>query len=582
MNSGEAASPHRPVSWGWLGVILMLAAGLRMVGLDRVPPGLSADEASNAYDGYCLLKTGQDRWGERWPVVLRAFGDADYRPAMMAYLTVPFQVAMGPRGVVTAARLPTALVGVTAVLCVYLLGRAAFGERVGLLAALLLALCPWHIVLSRLAHESGLTPLFPPLILVLLAWGGMPLDGTTSRGGVRWAGMVLAGVVVGLSVYTYATAKLLIPALLLVVVVVYRRWFAAQLRTSRGCWVLVAAVLAALVVAGPMVRVHLTEWPKVNARAYTESLLHREATMAAALGIIARQYAAHFGPDWLFVTGHPCVDLSPRGFGQFNWYMLPLLLAGLAAMVRGWRANRAHALLLAWLLLYPIASATTKGGGNAARAACGLAVFPLIGAVGLAAVLHWWIKTAALRTGATVVAVVAIVALGGRFAYHYFAIYPSDPEVHARYQAEFRPAMDYLRDRRDVFDHVFVSDTRSVTEHLWFTSEAYIYPLVYLPIEPADFHIMPKVEVSPPGVAAFHFIARVGDFTFTLDRRAPEEYAAAFPQARVLLLARPGQVEGGQVVGKIHRPDREPDAPREVCLQLVSFDLGRERPRVRW
>ena len=584
MSAGEQNRTRRSPAWVWLCAILIVAAALRLVGLDRTPPGLSADEASNAYDGYCLLKTHQDRWGEPWPVVLRAFGDADYRPALMAYLTVPFQALLGPRWVVTAARLPTALLGVGTVLCLYLFARRVLGERSGLLAALLLALCPWHIVMSRVAHESGLTPLFPVLILLLLEQGGVPFRGTRESNvpaRLRWPWMLAAGAVIGLSPYSYASAKLFVPALLLAAAILYRRWLAAQLRTPGGRRTLAGMVLAALAVAGPMIKVHLTDWDKVNARALSESLLHRSPNTTTAIATIARQYAAHYGPDWLFITGHRYVDLSPRAFGQLNWYMLPLLAMGLVAMIRRCQENRVFSLILAWLLLYPIASATTHGGVNAARAASGLAVFPLVGAIGLATLLDCWIKSPVLRRTLTVGSVLAVLVLGGRFAYAYFAVYPFDPEVHARYQAEFRPAMDYLRDRRDLFDHVFISDRRSVSEHLWHTSEAYIFPLVYLPIEPVEFQAMPKVETSPPDSIAFHYIARAGDFTFNISRRALTEYAAAFPAGHILLIARPGEVHGGRVVLDVLRPAGTAGADPQPCLQLIAFELVQERPRLR-
>jgi hypothetical protein len=393
--------------------------------------------------------------------------------------------------------------------------------------------------------------------------------------------MLAAGAAIGLSPYSYASAKLFVPAILLTLVILYRSWLRAQVRTPRGRWALVVLVLAALIVAGPMMKVHVTDWEKVNARAHTESLLHREESTPAALAIMARQYAAHFGPDWLFVTGHPYVDQSPRGFGQLNWYMLPLLLIGLFAMLRGWKRNRAHALLLAWLLLYPIASATTKGGVNAARAACGLAVFPIIGAIGLSAGLDLLSKVPRLRLSLTTAAVAVVVAIGGRFAYHYFAVYPTDSEVQARYQAEFRTAMDYLRDRRSLFDHVFISDTRSVRRHLWHTSEAYIFPLVYLPVEPDEFHTMPKVEISPTDRIAFHYVARAGDFTFNISPQALADYQAAMPAGRILLMARPGEVEGGQAVLDIFRPAADSDASSQPCLQLRVFDLAQQQPRLR-
>ena len=566
--------------------ILVLAAGLRLVGLDSVPPALSADEASNAYDGYCLLQTHRDRWGQSWPIVLRAFGDADYRPALMAYLTVPFQRLLGPRHIVTAARLPAAILGVVTVVCLYLFARRVFSQRTAVIAALLLALSPWHLVMSRLAHESVLTPLFPVLILLLLARAGAVGAGSGEPadevGTSRWPWLVAAGVAIGLSPYTYASMKLFVPALLLGAALVYRRPLRQQLRAGRNRWGFLAMLAVAVTVAGPMIRVTLTDWDRVNARALSESLFHTEPTVGAALAKTARQYTAHFGPDWLFVTGHPYVDQSPRGFGQLNWYLAVLGPLGLAAMVRYRRENRAYSLVLVWLLLYPIASATTHGGVNAARAACGAAVFPLIGGIGLATLWDRWLPAVTARIALASVAALAIAVLGGRFVYHYFAVYPDDPEVQARYQVEFREAMDYLRPRRDRFDHVFISDQRSVSR-LWHTSEAYIFPLTYLPIEPQAFHATPKVEVpNPPGAAAFHYIARFGDFTFTINRHALAEYAAAFPAGRILLIARPGEVEGGRVVHQVYRRLGGGRFASTPTLQLVAVNLAYEMPRTVW
>jgi len=584
--AGPSAPGTRTPSRAWLAAILVLAAALRLIGLDSLPPALSADEASNAYDGYCLLETHSDRWGRSWPIVLRAFGDADYRPALIAYLTVPFQAVLGPRQIVTAARLPAAILGVVTVLCLYSFAGRLFGRRAGLIAALLLALSPWHVVMSRLAHESALTPMFPVLILLLLQRGGV-LPGRSGRstdapGPLRWPWMIAAGIAVGLSPYSYASMKLFVPALLLGIAILYRSSLRRQLGTARNRWALLAAVAAAAVVAGPMIKLTATDWDRVNARALSESLFHTEPTFGAALGKTVRQYAAHFGPDWLFITGHPYVDQSPRGFGQLQWYSAVLLPLGLVAMLRYRRQNRGYALVLLWLILYPIASATTHGGVNAARAAAGVAVFPLIGAIGLATLWDRWLHALRGRMIVAVVSVLLIALVGGRFIYHYFAVYPNDPEVQARYQLEFRQAMDYLRDRRQRFDHVFISDRRSVSQ-LWHTSEAYIFPLTYLPIEPEEFHAAPKVEVpNPPGVVAFHYIARFGDFTFTIDREALAEYARAFPTGRILLIARPGEVQGGRVVQEIHRAGATPQAGSTPALQLVAVDLSRETPRITW
>lgn len=563
----------------WLLLILVAAAGLRLYGLDSVPPALSADEASNAYDGYCLLKTGMDRWGERWPMVLKAFGPADYRPALMAYLTVPFQALLGPELVVAASRMPSALLGVATVLCVYFLGRRAFGDRAGLLAAALLAVNPWHVILSRLAHESALTPFFPVLFLVCFYRAGVPIrrDGD-DKNPVRlcWGWMIAGGAVLGASIYSYASAKLFMPALVLAVIVIHRRTWIGALRARRSALPVAAAILIALLVAGPMLWVSVTQWDTVNARAVSESVLHREASIGAAVATIARQYAAHFGLRWLFIQGHPYVDQSVPGFGVLHWTMLALLPAGLLAVLREWKRNRVCALLLLWLLIYPIASATTKGGVNAARAGVGLAVFPLLGGVGADWLLKL-IRRPAMRNVASCALIVAIVGTGLLFASRYFTRWPLNPEVQARYQVEMRVAMDYLRGRRELFDHVFISDRRSMSR-FWHTSEAYIFPLVYLPVEPAAFQDMDKLVIDPEPGPGFHYVARAGDFTFTVRSEALSQFLSAFPTARVLLIHRPGEVAGGRLVEEILRPSADPAHPPTACLELRAFDLSRERP----
>ena len=78
-----------------------------MIGLDSIPP-IKPDEAGNAYGAYCLLETGGDRWGARWPLLLEALGQCDYRSALYAYLTIPFVALLGPDQLALAVRLPAA------------------------------------------------------------------------------------------------------------------------------------------------------------------------------------------------------------------------------------------------------------------------------------------------------------------------------------------------------------------------------------------------------------------------------------------------------------------------------------------
>jgi 4-amino-4-deoxy-L-arabinose transferase-like glycosyltransferase len=131
-------TPDR-LRFGVLAGILLLAAILRLVALDTVPPAIHADEAPNAWNAYTLLKTGHDQCGVSWPVFyLRAYGD--YRTATYAYSLIPFQFFGGMN--VWTTRLPAAVSGILSVLLIYFIGARLFGAAVGLAAAGLLALNP--------------------------------------------------------------------------------------------------------------------------------------------------------------------------------------------------------------------------------------------------------------------------------------------------------------------------------------------------------------------------------------------------------------------------------------------------------
>ena len=162
------AGKHVP----WFVLALVgIAALFRLPGLEHAPPVLNQDEASRGYDAWCLLETGADRHGERWPFFLESFGPGDHTAALTTYLTIPFVAWLGPTA--TAMRLPDALLGVVTVLLLYLWLRREIGEWPALLAAGILAIDPWHIALCRTAHESGFTPFFLVFALLAMQRGGL-------------------------------------------------------------------------------------------------------------------------------------------------------------------------------------------------------------------------------------------------------------------------------------------------------------------------------------------------------------------------------------------------------------------------
>jgi 4-amino-4-deoxy-L-arabinose transferase-like glycosyltransferase len=138
-----------------LGGILLAAAALRTWQLGAV--GLNSDEAVYAGQGAAIA------------------GNADLAPYFPAFRAHPllFQSVLS-LGFMTDSpemfgRLAAAAVGVATVYVTYLLGRLLYGTPAGLIAAALVALMPYHVVVTRQILLDGPRTLMATLTLYLLA-----------------------------------------------------------------------------------------------------------------------------------------------------------------------------------------------------------------------------------------------------------------------------------------------------------------------------------------------------------------------------------------------------------------------------
>ncbi len=185
----------------WLAASLLLAGALlRFLRLGAFPPGLNQDEASIGFDAWSLLHLGMDRNGDAWPVLFVSWGSG--QNVLYAYLSLPFLAVFGLSA--TSVRLCAAFWGSVSLGAFWLLARRTAGRGFGLLALALLALNPWHFMLSRWALESNLLPAF-------LLLGTLALSYVNRK---PWA-LCLAAALYALGLYAYGTAFLFLPLFLL-------------------------------------------------------------------------------------------------------------------------------------------------------------------------------------------------------------------------------------------------------------------------------------------------------------------------------------------------------------------------------
>jgi hypothetical protein len=189
------------LSWKHLLFALILSAGIlaRVWDFGALPPGLRLDEASSGVDAYDLLRFGLDRNGVSFPVHFISWGSG--QNALYAYLMIPF-LALGGLNPFTV-RLPMLITGVLTMPLVYFVAKRTWSQSAGLIAMFLLAISPWHIVLSRWGLESNLLP-----FVFLVGYSCLLKSGPDNR----W--FVSAGLFLGLCLYAYGTAYAAVPIFL--------------------------------------------------------------------------------------------------------------------------------------------------------------------------------------------------------------------------------------------------------------------------------------------------------------------------------------------------------------------------------
>jgi len=187
-----------------LGIIFLVAVLFRFINLSSYPSGFHQDEASLGYNGYSLMLTGKDDNGNKLPLYIDMFGDN--RPSGYHYLTI---IPIALFGLTEfATRFPGALFGSLTIFSVFFLANVIFRSKtVGLLAALLIAVSPWHIVISRASGEAVIALFFIILGFSLL------LQGLTEN---KNKFIILGTIFVSISYFFYHTPRIFVPLAFLV------------------------------------------------------------------------------------------------------------------------------------------------------------------------------------------------------------------------------------------------------------------------------------------------------------------------------------------------------------------------------
>lgn len=343
-------------------VIVFITCFLRLFQLGNIPHGFTNDEIVAVYNAYSLWHThGYGIDGKFLPMTIRGVGN-DLTPVPVYILSIFFG-AFGLSPFV--ARLPYALSGIGAVICLFFIIKQILGNRyIALGGMLVFALSPWHLLISRGAWESGVAIFFYLLgIYIFLK--------TAKKGNILWS---LPAFFLGF--YSYNAGKIFFLAFIPCLLFLFKDilWIRKKETLLFLTGILLIGVSFLLVLKTAHIsRNDILLWQNDGVKQTITKTVDFERAKSSAPHVLqdiysnkplffvktaVNTYFSFFSPQYLFLTGD--TDKA-NGYGIFSWgqmYLCEIVLLIIGIYVSCTKFSRKSMLLmLCGLLLSPLASA---------------------------------------------------------------------------------------------------------------------------------------------------------------------------------------------------------------------------------
>ena len=428
-----------------LAMILVLGGILRFYKLDQIPPSLNWDEVAAGYNAFTIANWGADEYGNKFPIVFKNFGD-DKHPVHI-YLTAIVVKIFGSSDFSTRA--DSAGVGVLSILAIYILVRQLFkNEPAALFSGLFIAVSPYAIHYSRGLWEANFALFF--LIAGFACF-------YVSLGKRLWF-FPLSFVFFGLSFFSYHSAKVVVPPLVLLLCLIHFRQLVANKKILL-CSIAIVMLFTGLVIKDP----RILGFARIDQNKFSEEVTK---PYGGELGTVIHNYKGYFTFSYLFENG----DLKPRAsvktIGEFYKIDLVLIAVGIIALLlrRKWEGLL---VLLSWLALTPIPGAVSALEPSATRGIFMIAPVLIFSATGAEAIISVfrksWLKIAVL-----VILLTILSKEASHYVNYYFTEYSKKDAI--EWQYGMKQIADYVKRNPD-YVKVYMDKIRQ---------QPYIFFLYYL------------------------------------------------------------------------------------------------------
>jgi len=379
-------------TWVLLFFIFLVSVFLRFNSLANIPVGFHIDEASLGYNAYSLLLTGKDENNQPFPLYIDMFGDN--RPSGYHHLAILPVQFWGLT--VFATRFPAAFFGAISIFAMFFLAYVLFRDKTtAFVASILMAIAPWHIVLSRASGEAVIA-----LFFILIGFGLIFLSIQKKKS----AYMLIGSLSLALSFFFYHTPRVFVPLLFFMYIGYFFWKFKSQINLQHKRLLIISFIAVSLVAfslvffakggTGRFSQVNIFTFPEtrlvmeeqlredgisdvnlLSTRAFHNKIVNYSLTFAS-------NYLQYFSGEFLFIKGGLPSWYKVPNMGLIYIVALPFIIYGLFRLLLS--KNQFTKLPIIWLVVAPVvAAATVDDIPNINRAIVLFPVIELIAAYGI-------------------------------------------------------------------------------------------------------------------------------------------------------------------------------------------------------
>lgn len=317
--------------------ILITGIVFRLSFLTSNPPGEFRDEIEKAYHAWSIRHyDGITLEEESYPFYITVEGATT--SAVCHYAMALFQPKDHPS--VLSGRYVMAITGILTILSLWLMLFTQYKSVHTLWAAIACCYAPWNVLFSRWIAQGLFMVCFFSFFLLFIHLFERDRKN-------YW--LFLAGIAAGLSMYSYAIAKLFIPLALLGLLICYYKKY-----TFKN-WLILSTGFLILFI--PVTDFHLNQMAAASER------FNRISVFSTAHPVLQflKNYMSHFNPIRLFITGDSNIRHSYPGMGMFSGISVPFFVLGLWTCIRK-RKQPFYRYILFLLLCAPIPASLTNEG----------------------------------------------------------------------------------------------------------------------------------------------------------------------------------------------------------------------------